>query len=363
MRRQKEQIHRGGFTLVELLVVIGIIALLVAILLPALTKARKLANTTACLSNLRQMGMAWTQYLSDSRGHLPYYMWQNTGTADQVWSGYWTGILSYYGASPSRLLCPEAAEEVPFNNLPAGKSGYGDGAYGTLNYAWSGRYNSTGTGILYDVQPGLRPDTERFSSHGAFQMGTYAINYHMLACDATTNNKFSSVPQPNAPSPTSAAQAATYQAEFFGAEVTQVRNSVKVPLFYDSIWIDNEGTGDDAFDLPNQGSGSVGGNYVPLPGPYQLSNLPDAPSPLSFPNLLNGQSALNGGGVFYRFLLSRHTGVSINICAVDGHAETVPLTSVFQWTWFKSLSANGTAYPYIPFTIQLNWNGQRVPTY
>src|SRR5688572_17804669 len=103
---------RRGFTLVELLVVIGIIALLIAILMPALSKAKEQANRVACMSNLKQLGIALNLYTTDHKGWFPapganarredWIHWQKARKIDEG------SIVKYFGKkfSPGVYRCP-----------------------------------------------------------------------------------------------------------------------------------------------------------------------------------------------------------------------------------------------------------------
>src|SRR5687768_15035428 len=85
--------QRPAFTLVELLVVIGIIAVLVAILLPSLRKARLAAQAVACASNLRQCGVALRMYSNDWRGQV-VSNYTNEGSLIILWPPFVSGYIT-----------------------------------------------------------------------------------------------------------------------------------------------------------------------------------------------------------------------------------------------------------------------------
>ncbi|MHC4069511.1 MAG: type II secretion system protein [Planctomycetota bacterium] len=118
-----------GLTLIELLVVISITALLMSILLPALSRTRKQAKSVLCKSNLRQLGFAFSMYTNDNSGSF------NSGRGVEQW---FEALKPYYQDSNEVLLCPMA-------NDPAKYPWEGEGTFGTWGPEWfDGTYGSYG---------------------------------------------------------------------------------------------------------------------------------------------------------------------------------------------------------------------------
>jgi prepilin-type N-terminal cleavage/methylation domain-containing protein len=127
-----ERAARGGFTLIELLVVIAIIAILAAMLLPALAKAKAKAQSTQCVSSLKEMGVANRMYVDDNSDHLAWPNWDGGNPGLQAgWlyqvpngassipdpyndpnysksfaSAWQTGMWYKYCQNPNVFLCP-----------------------------------------------------------------------------------------------------------------------------------------------------------------------------------------------------------------------------------------------------------------
>ena len=120
--------RRNGFTLVELMVVIGIITTLLSLLLPTIGKAREAANRTKCAANLHSLGQIVFLFANDHHGRIPEGQntpWSGTGSWDATWmytKDYFV-LVDDYAADQRLFICPSS----PLARLgPAGFT-YGDG--------------------------------------------------------------------------------------------------------------------------------------------------------------------------------------------------------------------------------------------
>ena len=107
--------RRTGFTLIELLVVIAIISILASLLLPALASAKAKGKQIACVSNLKQVGLAFTMFADDNGDRYPMIVATNEGGssdylgtaatsgAENTWTHFW--VMSNELTTPRVLIC------------------------------------------------------------------------------------------------------------------------------------------------------------------------------------------------------------------------------------------------------------------
>jgi prepilin-type N-terminal cleavage/methylation domain-containing protein/prepilin-type processing-associated H-X9-DG protein len=175
-----------GFTLTEVLIVMGLISMLMSLLLPVVGKARLAARSTACLSNLRQMSNAWNMYTAANHGRLMHHIFFTPAMPDLAWSGYWPGVLDEYGVRGAALVCPTASE-ISEDSTRKG--------FGSASLGWTGKYFNDCTGIK------LNDSLIRESSYG--------MNAYLTVGGFGDSNK-----------------------------ITAVRNITEVPLFMDCVMSD-----------------------------------------------------------------------------------------------------------------------------
>jgi len=262
----------GGFTLVELLVVIGIIALLIAILLPSLNKARKQARTIACLSNIRQLMMGELQYFIDNKGKFaPYYDFG--GVPPSPFQIEWMSQVPQAQQLNAARLCPEAYLPNPeYAQTPPTGTAPGSNMAGAATFCW-GPY---GQAMRYFDDAG---NTEHM-------MGAYTYNGYLLKLDPSGDN--------NTLLGGNQASNANWLYPY------PVRGSTTVPLLCDGTW--------------------------------PTAWIKESDDVTQIANIYDPAAGVNLGNNWRRILVARHN-MAINVGFMDGHAETVQLPDLWKLNW------------------------------
>jgi prepilin-type N-terminal cleavage/methylation domain-containing protein/prepilin-type processing-associated H-X9-DG protein len=286
----------NGFTLVELLVVIGIIAVLIAILLPSLNKARAQARNVQCMSNLRQWGIITNMYLVDSKN----WYWTDYG---YITNGMWMDTLQTYYLPHSSSA--SQANNSAANSLTNGRLRLCPNAtditasgYGSVFFAWG------------QPNPALPEPTGGGFVPGDF--GSYGFNHWCNNLPNYPNNNFNG--------PNGWKNAPQNQWKRAGA----TRDATVSPVFFDCAW------------------------YGAQPDSLQSGNL-NGVIPPSKDYFYKQLTAGNTNAFLYdmaRICIYRH-GKAINVCFADGSVRLVPCAQLWNLEWYRGF--NKTANVTLPY--------------
>lgn len=162
--KSRQPLRAAAFTLIELLVVVSIIALLVALMLPSLNKAKAQARVVVCANNLHSIGLGWTYYLQDNNDTFPSYndtrlIYWYYGGKEKVVSSY---NMSYRPLNPYVSKAIQKEDSAPVFRCPGDRPVQGEmqgnsvyDYYGNcyvLNY-WLTFHPDPNTGVILDKIP------------------------------------------------------------------------------------------------------------------------------------------------------------------------------------------------------------------